>query len=107
MIALPPPTEASLRMAYRQLARPHLWPPFDAACRHPVFGPVLRVLAQRLGRAPLSLAHGAHTLPRGPVVPPDPPPPVRARRASDEGVNLWTRRRGIDWKRAAANDLDE
>lgn len=104
---LPPPTEEQLRLAYRQLARPHTWPPFEAACRHRVFGTALRALARMMGRAPLANTAPAHRLPIGPVVPPDPPFPSRRLRASDEGVNLWTRRRGIDWKRAAANDLED
>lgn len=103
----PQPTPEQLRLAYRQLQRPHTWPPtLEAALAHPVYGKCLRALARNLGR-PAHGGHAAHSLPTGPAVPPVQPAPPRRHKATDEGVNLWTRRRGIDLKRAAANDLDD
>lgn len=103
----PQPTPEQLRLAFRQLQRPHTWPPtLEAALAHPVYGKCLRALARNLGR-PAHGGHAAHSLPTGPAVPPVQPAPARRHKATDEGVNLWTRRRGIDLKRAAANDLDD
>lgn len=107
---LPHPTEEQMMLAYRQLARPHLWPPFLEACQHRVFGPCLRAMARRLNRPAWTAHPVAPGLPRGGVVPPDPPPPGTSPRASEQGINLWTRRRGIemgvDWKMRQANDVE-
>lgn len=108
-----PPTDEQLRLAYRQLSRPHTWPPtVEAALAHPVYGKCLCALARQLNRPGAHVHNGspqhlAHRLPQGPAVPPVQPAPVRRHKATDEGVNLWTRRRGIDLKRAAANDLED
>lgn len=78
-----PPTEAQLRLAIRQMRRPH-WPAADdAVLAHPVYGPCVRALARNLSRAPFA----------GRPVPA--PPPMRLPRMT------------FDARSAAANDRDD
>lgn len=87
-------TPEQLRLAYRQLQRPH-WPTtLEQALAHPLHGKCIRGLARSLSRAPWPTA----TRPPAPPVPPTPtqPPPKRA-----------LPRLNFDPRRAAANDRDD
>ena len=99
----------SLEMAYRQLREPNRWPAtLDAALAHPTYGVCLRAMARNLGRPVWQPRVVAAGLPQGLPVPPTPTqPPVRppAPRLAPQ-VAEW-RSRGIDLKRAAANDHDD
>lgn len=101
------PTLEQLRLAYRQLSNPNRWPPFEAAVDHPVYGTCLRALARNLGRPRWRPVPVAVSLPRGQPVPPTPTqPPVRQQARTGPHLGTWARR-GIDLKRAAANDRDD
>lgn len=103
----PEPTLEQLRLAYRQLSRPNRWPPFEAAIDHPVYGTCLRALARNLGRPRWQPVPIAVSLPRGLPVPPTPEAPPRRVPAPSPITGRWSRARGVDMKRAAANDRDD
>ena len=78
----PPPTDEQLRLAIRQMRRPH-WPSSDEdVLDHPVYGKCVRALARNLSRAPFAGK-------------PVPAPAPRMPRLT------------FDPRRAAANDRDD
>jgi hypothetical protein len=99
----PPPPELTpeltpeqLRLAYRQLQRPH-WPTtLEEALAHPLHGNCIRGLARSLSRPAWHERHPPR--PQAPPVPPTPTEPP-ARRALP--------RLTFDPRRAAANDRDD
>lgn len=102
-------TEEGRRLAYRQLYRPG-WPAFDdlALPQHHARAVCVEGLARSLARAAWQPAVVAPGLPRGAPVPPTPTePPPRTKPAASPITHQWSRRRGIDLKRAAGNDLDD
>lgn len=105
-----PLTREQLQLAFRHLRRPG-WPhDLDAALAHPLRGPCIRGLARNLSRAPFNAGvQRPHSLPvcaAPPVpLPPDKRPAPRVHDGSKLGV--WSKPRGVDRKRAAANDFDE
>lgn len=109
----PEPTPEQLQLAYRQLARPDRWPPtLEQALAHPTLGICLRALARQLSRPRWTGSPVAPTMPGAWVLPtPTEPPPRKAQRpaggAAHSPQHLEWRRRGIDLKRAAANDRDD
>lgn len=99
------PSEMQLRLAYRQLQHPDTWPPFEQALRHPVYGVCLRAMARCLNRPAWQPQPPTPSLPRGLPVPLTPDEPRSVPRQSAI-TSQWSRRRGIDFKKAAANDRD-
>ena len=106
------PSREQLELAFRQLARPHLWPAtLDQALARPHMALCLRKLAQQLGR-PAWQAGQPRAVGTSAPVPhtPTAPPP---RRPGSPAPNPRTalghsgKPRGVDMKRAAANDRDE
>lgn len=109
--AAPEPTLEQYRLAYRQINRPG-WPSFDEAMASRVHRICLAGIARNLARPPWQPAPAAAGMPRGPAVPPTPtqPPPRTAAVPAGGAPHIaqgrdW-RKRGIDLKRAAANDID-
>lgn len=105
-------TPEQLQLAYRQLSRPGRWPPtLEQALAHPTLGICLRALARQLSRPRWTGSPVAPTMPAGYVpTTPTEPPPRKAQRpggAAHSPQHLEWRRRGIDLKRAAANDRDD
>lgn len=104
----PEVTPEQLQLAYRQLARPDRWPPtLEQALAHPTLGICLRALARQLSRPRWTGCPVAPALPAGYVPPTPTEPPPRSKPAASPITHQWSRRRGIDLKRAAANDLDD
>jgi len=109
----PEPTPEQLQLAYRQLARPDRWPPtLEQALAHPTLGICLRALARQLSRPRWTGSPVAPTMPGAWVLPTPTEPPLRkaqrpAGGAAHSPQHLEWRRRGIDLKRAAANDRDD
>lgn len=102
-------TEEGRRLAYRQLYRPG-WPSFDdlALPQHHARAVCVEGLARNLARASWQGQPMATGLPRGLPVPPTPQaPPVRKPSDASPIIGRWSKRRGIDMKRAAANDVDD
>lgn len=112
----PEPTLEQYRLAYRQLSRPG-WPSFDACMQDHVRRTCLAGIARNMGRARWSATVIARGLPQGqpvPATPTAPPAPhAKARQHPLHGpgagtLGSWPRTlRGIDGKRAAANDTDD
>lgn len=106
-------TLEQLQLAYRQLSHPGRWPPtLEQALAHPTLGICLRALARQLSRPRWTGSPVAPTLPGGyvPPTPTDPPlrkPPRPSGGAAHSPQHQESRRRGIDLKRAAANDRDD
>lgn len=112
-------TEVQQRLAYRELFRPHIWPPtFEAAmARKPFRVAICRVAINRSRVAFCDAATVPSTLPRGAPVPPTPP----ARQAAQPAPNTrpifgtnpqarlsqWPNKLAADRKRLAANDKDD
>lgn len=104
-----PVTDEQRRLAYRQLSRPG-WPPFDDLHlpQHHHRAVCVEGLARNLARAQWKPAAMATGLPHGLPVPPTPQaPPVRKPSDASPIIGRWSKRRGIDLKRAAANDVDD
>lgn len=110
-------TDDQLRLAYRHISRPG-WPPLEQ-CLHGAddhWRTCLAGIARNMGRPVWQPAPMATGMPQGVPVPPTPlaqpakAAPARAARpfgspALPQGKD-W-RKRGIDLKRAAANDRDD
>jgi hypothetical protein len=91
----PEPTKQQLELALRQLWRPGHPRTLHEALEHPTFGHCVRGLARNLGRAQPP-AKAPHRLPLAPVPATTTAPPIRRQNP-----------RGLDRKRAAANDFDD
>lgn len=91
------PTPEQLALAFRQVRRPG-WPPtLEEALARPAYATALHCLAGKLGRVQPT----AGTRPPGLRTAPVPPTPTAANMAHKPSA------RGVDRKRAAANDLDD
>lgn len=116
----PDPTPAltleQYALAYRHISRPG-WPPLEQCLRDHVRRTCLAGIARNLGRARWQPAPVATAMPQGLPVPPTPTAPPaklatpRAPRNAFGSLPIpqvrdWTKR-GVDLKRAAANDLDD
>lgn len=106
------PTDEQIALAWRHMRRRVGCPAtLPATLADHVWGTCLRALARQLGRPRWQATPVAIGLPQGQPVPPTPTePPATARRqhqASGAPLGYWTKGRGIDYKRAAANDRDD
>jgi len=105
------PTPEQLALAWRHMRRRVGCPAtLQATLADHVWGTCLRALARQLGRPRWQATPVAVSLPQGLPVPPTPTqPPAVARRYTPSGapLGLWHKPRGIDLKRAAANDRDD
>jgi hypothetical protein len=95
LVKAPTPTDEQLELALRHLWRPGYPRDLREALNHPTFGHCVRGLARNLGRAQPP-AKPPHRLPLAPVPATPSAPPIRRQAA-----------RGLDRKRAAANDFDD
>jgi hypothetical protein len=107
------PSPEQIALAWRQLRRPSVWPAsVEAALAHPVYGTCLRAMARQMARPVWQSAPVLSTLPRAglppvPATPTAPPPRTKAAAAKPHPDLPEWRHRGIDLKRAAANDRDD
>lgn len=112
------PTEEQLRLAYRELYRPGLWPTtFDAAMASHAFSTAITRVAFNRNRMQMcNVPHKANTWPSAPVPPtPSMPPNAQAKSARSpyslakgpQTMTVWPTPRLVDRKRLAGNDKDD